>query len=231
MGYTKADYPRREGKMIELHLDYDGDGCYSGSVDLPDGRELAASIDRDSYPESPREWDNLGVMLYWTTRHVYGDQRVEAPGRDLGRADWERRYLPDDIAALLPLYVISHGGSFIRTTPYNDPWDSGQVGVIYATKEAIRESYGVKRISRKLKDRVEDHLRSEVEEYNDYLNGNCWGFTFEILRSDKCDCCGHVRQHTEDTHTEHGGYIGDPDAWALDALNGYLQLYGVVAKI
>ena len=45
----------------------------------------------------------------------------------------------------LPLYLMDHSGLAMQTTSFNDPWDSGQVGWIYVSKEdALKEFAGEK---------------------------------------------------------------------------------------
>lgn len=43
-----------------------------------------------------------------------------------------------DELIILPLYLYDHGGITIKTNPFSCPWDSGQVGWIYAIKETFR---------------------------------------------------------------------------------------------
>ena len=43
---------------------------------------------------------------------------------------------------ILPLYLYDHGGITMRTSSFSDPWDSGQVGWIYASKQEFRNEMG-----------------------------------------------------------------------------------------
>ena len=43
---------------------------------------------------------------------------------------------------ILPLYLFDHSGISISTGSFHDPWDSGQVGFIYASKEKAKEGWG-----------------------------------------------------------------------------------------
>jgi len=72
---------------------------------------------------------------------------------------------------ILPLYLYDHSGLTMNTVGYSCPWDSGQVGWIYATYDDIRNEYGSLDIAR-----AENMLRAEVEEYDYYLTGQCYGF-------------------------------------------------------
>jgi len=88
---------------------------------------------------------------------------------------------------------------------FNDPWDSGQVGYIYATKEHIKKEYGVKRISKQLKAKVREILSAEIEEFSQYLNGEVYGFVHSKL--EKCD---HDHTHKEHINSCWGFYAMSP---------------------
>lgn len=82
-------------------------------------------------------------------------------------------------AVILPLYLYDHSGITMNTAGFHCPWDSGQVGFIYVLLEDVRKEYNVKRVSPKLRRKVEDALRVEVDTYDDYLRGNVYGFEVE----------------------------------------------------
>ena len=71
---------------------------------------------------------------------------------------------------MVPIYIYDHSGITIQTTPFSCPWDSGQVGWIFITKETCKEVdikfEGVRKI-----------LESQIEELNQYLTGDVWGYT------------------------------------------------------
>jgi len=108
---------------------------------------------------------------------------------------------------ILPLYLFDHSGLTMSTAPFGDRWDSGQVGWIYASKEDIGNNFpglseddGV--------DKAEDILRSEVETFDLYLRGECYGF--ELLENgitvDSCwgflgdfkQACGAIEENLPD---------------------------------
>ena len=128
-------------------------------------------IIEDSYPENPRTMcDYLGTMYCAHKRYNLGDTNAAAP--NLADCIW------------LPLYLYDHSGITMSTAPFSCPWDSGQVGYIYVTKSQIRKEYRCKRISPKLRARILGYLRSEVDEYDNYLTGEVYGFRV-------FDCCGY----------------------------------------
>ena len=50
------------------------------------------------------------------------------------------------------------------------------LGYIYVTKENVRKEYGVKRVTRKIIEKVTKLLECEVQEYDHYLTGNVYGY-------------------------------------------------------
>jgi hypothetical protein len=75
---------------------------------------------------------------------------------------------------VLPLYLFDHSGITMNTTEFSCPWDSGQVGWIYASKEDVLKEYGGKLLTRGKRDKAEKLMRAEVSYYDSYLRGECY---------------------------------------------------------
>ena len=128
-------------------------------------------------PTNPREFDNLGTMVCFHRRYNLGDDS------DLDSSDfssWEELeeylYKTEKALIVIPVFMYDHSGLTVNTTGFSCPWDSGQIGHIYVSKEKIRNEYSCKRISKKLKEQIHEMLVSEVSIYNDYLIGNVYEF-------------------------------------------------------
>lgn len=130
--------------------------------------DLTIEIYHDENPESPREWDNLGTMLYKHPRYILGDR--EATVEEIEEITGDDNYL------WLPTYIYDHSGVTMNTSGFSCPWDSGQVGIIYVSKDDIRKEYGKQRISKMLKNKVYCVLRSEVRTFDQYLRGDVYGY-------------------------------------------------------
>ena len=132
----------------------------------------------DLNPCSPREFDNLGTMVCFHRRYNLGDE-TELKSSDF--SSWEELesylYKEEDALIAIPVFMYDHSGLWINTTGFSCPWDSGQIGYIYISKEKVRREYSCKRITKKLKNMMREILCSEVDLYNDYLCGNVYGFT------------------------------------------------------
>lgn len=152
-------------------------------IDSVEHRGYTIKVYPDEDPLNPRkEWDNLGVMYCWHGRYDLGDNNPYSSPDDLyaelSKAD-----------VVLPLYLYDHSGITINTGEFSDPWDSGQVGYIVAYADAIRKEWNVKRISKQLREKVRDILRSEVKMYDDYLTGNVYGYVIEDAMGNEIDSC------------------------------------------
>lgn len=169
---------------------------------------LTIEVMNDPEPDNPREWDNLGVMFCSHGRYALGDKnakdklRKDIRGCSMYRAGWEKKYDFDNNADLahlaekcefvvLPVYLYDHSGLAMNTSGFSCPFDSGQVGIIYATKEKLRNEYGVKRISKETRLKALNALRNEVATYDQYLGGNVWGWTVADEAGSLDGCWGY----------------------------------------
>lgn len=134
----------------------------------------ALKVWQDNDAEDPRSWDNLGTMVCWHKKYNLGDRHdYQMPGEFMC---WVKEIGLGDIV-MLPVYLYDHSGITISTAPFSCPWDSGQVGWIYVTKDRLRREFGLKRISKRIFSKAEEILRAEVETYDQYLRGDIYGFT------------------------------------------------------
>lgn len=143
-------------------------------------------IEQDENPNNPREDENLGKMLCRHTRYNLGDDHMADREEVLDILEGRRK----DVVAL-PLYLYDHGNITMNTTGFSCPWDSGMVGCIFASYEKIRECYGVKRITKKMIEKVKDSLRAEVKTYDDYISGNVYGYIIKKDDEEMDSCWGY----------------------------------------
>lgn len=214
-------------------------------------------LQRDEYPDDPREWSNLGKMVCFHRRYNLGDEqpggdpqdwlRNLACGLDDSLADrldywengagWARLWneapgwgsvndaidakvetavwkVLDERAVILPLYLYDHGGLRMSVGSFSCPWDSGQVGWIYASRADVLKNWGGKRLTARLRKRAEALLKAEVETYDQFLSGDVWGWAVyetdeecDCEPDDECDCTAGAA-HVESCW----GYYGVADA-------------------
>ena len=161
---------------------------------------LTIKIYQSEYHESPREWDNLGLMVCFHGRHELGDKHT------MSIEEAKELMQSKDIVSL-PLFLYEHSGMTISTDntryPFNCRWDSGQVGFIYVTKEKIRKEYG--NAGKKSIERAIKCMVGEVKEYDNYLTGNVYSYVIEDEQGEHIDSCS--------------GYYGDYDGKDFGALH------------
>jgi len=162
------------------------------SVELSNGTIFEICYDDD--PMNPREWDNLGTMVCWSRRYKLGDTHDFKDPEEFEK--WWKENGGDGV--ILPLYLYDHGGITMNTTGFSCRWDSGQVGWIYVTAERIRKELCCSRnqtaagrigITPAIREAVTLSLVSEVEEYDNYITGNCFGFVLKDKDGNIIDSC------------------------------------------
>lgn len=171
-------------------------------------KKCRISYDDTSMMDSPRTWSNLGVMTCHHPSYLLGDVQLTDDDVGIPRcAECEmyedecscKRFTPHylkDALHVKPLYLYDHSGISISTGPNIfdvQRWDTSLVGVIYTTREKIRETYGEYIPTDK---EIEDALEQEVRTYNQYLTGDV--YWFEIIETIKCSS-GHVHENVVDS--------------------------------
>ena len=147
-------------------------------------------IIQDTDSENPRNWDNLGTCLFFGKHSHLGDEH-DIDAEDYISFDEMKKDLIKNrgVAVIIPVYMYSHSGITIKTTPFGDRWDSGQLGFIVAYKAQLRDEYNVKRISKKLIDKVSLYLTGEIETLDQYINGEVYGFNHTDESGEDIDSC------------------------------------------
>lgn len=96
---------------------------------------------------------------------------------------------------ILPLNLYDHGGismsvgSFMGRAHHAE-WDSGQVGWIVATPEVIQKEYGD--LSPESYEKAKTLLEGEVQTYDLYLQGQCYGFHLYENGEETDSCWGFL---------------------------------------
>lgn len=80
---------------------------------------------------------------------------------------------------IMPLYLYEHSGITMRTTAFNDPWDSGQVGWIYVSRTTFLHETGYSEKS--WPEQAIKMLDDEVRVYAEHLEGDCYGYELFML--------------------------------------------------
>ena len=174
-------------------------------------KNLTIKIYQDDDQINPiQEWDMLGSFVCWHRHYDLCSKDVSTNRYNTSKEqeyfeslDDFKNWLKENPAIVLPIFLYEHSGITIRTTTFNDRWDSGQVGYIFATKDKVRKEYSKKRISKSLKKKVEEILQAEVKTFDDFLTGNVYGYIVEDEEGNNVDdCWGFYGDYEEECLTE-----------------------------
>lgn len=156
-----------------------------------DYRGRIIEIIQDQDPQNPLEMgDHFCKLACFHRRYDLGHKHDFSVPSEL------RMHMERTKAVYLPLYLYDHSGITMKTSPFHCPWDSGQVGFVYAEAEAIRKEYGKLIITKSIRDKVTKYMQAVVEDYDHYLTGNVWGYVIKSEDGEVIDSCW--------------GYYGDP---------------------
>lgn len=138
----------------------------------------------DEYSESPRLDDNVATVLTWERDYNSPDENndtfeefAEKHGVDVSKGcnlDSVMEAMRKEGYYVVPVYALHHGVAHYSINDFNDPWDSGVVGVAFCKKqEGLPDN--------------DDYLRKiidrEVKTYDAWVNGEIYG----IVRLDKTE--------------------------------------------
>lgn len=134
----------------------------------------------DESPYDPREDSTLGI-IYSAIRSYNPDGHKVDELEELYRL--KLRNSQEDIGILesnrniisYPVYAYIHSGIALSLGQFSDPWDSGLFGFYIVDKAKIREEWGKKRITKDVRKRIDECVESEIQQLDDYYNGNVYG--------------------------------------------------------
>lgn len=152
----------------------------------------------DDNPIDPRGDYCLGKFLCFHKRYCLGDKH-EVKADDFSGWAEVKKYLKNKLNAvvILPLYLYDHSGislssrSFVGRAVHAE-WDSGQVGFAYITRETLKQEYGVKRVGKKTLEKAEKLLEGEIKIYDQYLQGNVYGYQIWDDEEEIDSCWGFI---------------------------------------
>lgn len=161
-------------------------------------KEHNINIIYDTCAHSPREDDNLGTVYTKHSRYrpeeEFDDHFEQTEVFDDSFGVFKKSFLKEYIA--LPLYLYDHSGQSVNTTGFSCRWDTSQFGIIAVPVENIKKEYGWKRITQKRRKTIESYLDGEVKLYNEYLNGQVFGYTITDKSGQETDSCWGYYGHS-----------------------------------
>lgn len=147
---------------------------------------FTVEIHPDDSPTSPREWDNLGVMVGWARNSTIGDVR---PRED--REDWIRDLAhevsgtdADDLSVEEAEAIVD--AHTVITRLYLRGSD---VGWIYAPRDKILKEYSATEITPEIRANVEACFKGEMETYEQWAEGDVYGFIVRDADGEQVESC------------------------------------------
>lgn len=174
-------------------------------VEQEEYKGYTVKVYHDADGNNPRDDDNLGIMTCFHRRYNLGDRNGGLRAEDFsGWGEVEVALKAKGHMLIAPLYLYDHSGLRIKIGSFDGllpqghaEFDSGQVGFISTTKERIRAWRRHKRVTKKAIKWAEAFLEGEVEQYDDYLSGNVYGYVIEGPDGEDMDSCwGYYPEHT-----------------------------------
>jgi len=172
-------------------------------------------IDSEPEVESPREYDPLGIMVTFHRNVDFNDMVPPLNSSDFNGWDEMKEHIINKLGAvvILPVYMLDHSGQSLSVKPFSCPFDSGQLGFIYTTREKMLTHRNFKHLTKKLKDEAEQELIGEIETLDQWIRGEAYGFVIDPI--DDNDEEGAIE--------EYGGGYWDTEmakATAIDTVDG-----------
>jgi len=140
----------------------------------------AIKIFFDETVENPiKEMETLGKFVCFHSRYDLGNCA------DFVSADQLKEFILKENPVYLNLFLYDHSGITMKASKKGNPFyghlpqghaefDSGQVGIVFATKKDILKAYGGKILTKKLIEKVEKFLNDEVELSDRFMLGFLW---------------------------------------------------------
>ncbi len=172
-GEDSVDY---RGYRISVEYDLE---CRSDDADMEYPEGFGMHIETHSYhinrgEDCPVDMDEF---LRWKYMQDY---QPDGEIFDYIRFDNEHYWLP--------IYMYSHSGDTIATTPFSCGWDSGMVGIVFISKKQFTkdEYYGIRKSwnTDRKRDWAHGLLDSWVEGLDNYITGCVFGYKVERLDED-----------------------------------------------
>jgi hypothetical protein len=175
------------GTMVCFDKDFDlGDKDHDFSRSSADGDEDEEwDVTEERFRQEAKDHCKVCEHCHYCLEGYGLDKNcTEIVRRMIGECSGRR--VSQELATILPLYLYSPSNSQCSISLSGH---GKQVGFILVTKDKVRHEFSKKRVSKKLMKRVEEILKGEVEVYNQYLEGDTYGYVLEKPNGDDIDSC------------------------------------------
>lgn len=144
----------------------------------------------DTDPDNPRDWECPDV-IYCARRDFKCDKRNINEICDEYTNRLSKEFLENNVWLWIDYY--EHGGIALSTRiPGNKrraDWDCGVFGVIAISKDDIKKETGHKIVTKSDREQYMKMLDCRVEEYDNYVNGDVYGYVVKDEDDNEIDSC------------------------------------------
>lgn len=153
--------------------------------------EYLGGEDFDTAGETGDPFTDFAMWLYNNGHVPYSSAWLDYPD-EYSDAQYNRALnrlvkWAEDNVIWQPVYIYSHSGDTINTSPFGCRWDSGQIGYIFVFKEQARKEFG--HITKKVYERCQGLLKGTIETLDMYLTGDVYGCIIEDEEGEEIDSC------------------------------------------
>lgn len=147
--------------------------------------------DQDCQSPIDPEWTDLTWTVgYSSPRYSLGNKNFH----NAATLEYEAMKAEREGGIVFPVYAYVHSGAALSLSndgyPFNCPWDAGQSGFMWLTKEDI-EKFGWKK-TKGWKSRAKKDAEVVISEFNKWLAGDCWGYVIERDGEELDSCWGFI---------------------------------------
>jgi hypothetical protein len=169
-------------------------------VEVPDyvleheDRPTKVKIFRQQNPVDPMSKPSPVTLELSHGRYDLGDKDANTGRNESWEAVEQEIREEHQVIAMKKVYLLDHSGLRIKTSPFNNAWDSGMVGYAYVTEESLPD-YSDTQHDRPDRDKIQTWIDDRIKQYDQYLSGEV--YRYEVIEDgESVDTCG--------------GFYGDP---------------------
>lgn len=158
--------------------------------------EQRLSIEFDSYSDSPRTWDNIGYFVTVEQRNISPDGNPENLRRTIESAYYDdtentveshikliQEHWGEDFKFIVPITRYEHSG-VKYSLGARQGWDYSTCGFYIITQKQWEEA------GQPDTDTMVEVVKTEIDLYNRWANGEVYRFTLQDENGDFQDSCG-----------------------------------------
>jgi len=150
---------------------------------------LRLEIFYDEYTDSPREWDNLGIMALKHSRYNLSNE-INVNMREFDTINELEEYINEnyDVRLMLGVSMYDHSGVSLSLCNYDNfigGWDTSLIGLIFIENNEMFKQY----YSDYSDEKLEEILQNEVDLYSQYLNGEIYRYELYDDEGNEIDSC------------------------------------------